>query len=210
MASFNEDISSRLTRWMRQLLREPDLTKDQKLDAWRNTIDHLTGYHENCPFPHEPVRIAINQHQGDLIALVIEFLRKTEWILECCDSRFATQINESFNRAKLKYATKDQKWGFTWDARMACSALDRNRPSWKLNLFDRLALPPLTPEVRLCSELDERLRLGLVQHYQSDEYIKVRKQTRQAALRQKQAAPPLPCGYTGVPRGSDEMVSRNH
>jgi hypothetical protein len=149
------------------------------------------------------VRIAIDEHQGDLMALVIEFLRKTEWILECCDSRFATQINESFNRAKLKYATKDQQWGLTWDARMACSVLDRNPPSWKLNLFDRLALPPLAPEVRLCLELDERLRLGLVQHSQSDEYIKARKQTRQAALRQKRAAPPLPCGDTRVPRGSN-------
>jgi hypothetical protein len=202
-ASFNEDISSRLRRWMRQLLREPDLTKDQKLDAWRNTIYHLTGYHENCPFSHGPVRITIDQHQGDLIALVIEFLRKTERILECCDSGFTTQINESFNRAKLKYATKDQKWGFPWDARMVCSVLDRNRPSWKLNLVDRLALPPIAAEVRLCFEHDERLRLGLVQRYQSDEYIKARKQARQAALRQKRAAPLLPCGYTGVPRGSN-------
>jgi hypothetical protein len=79
---------------------------------------------------------------------------------------------------------------------MACGVLDRNRPNWKLDLDDRLALPPVTPEVGVCVQFDESLGLGLVQHYQSDEYIKARKQTRQAALRQRQAAPPSPCGST--------------
>jgi hypothetical protein len=61
------------------------LTKDQKLDAWRNIIHHLTGHHENCLFADAPVRIAMDVDQGELMGLVIEFVRKTEWTVEWSD-----------------------------------------------------------------------------------------------------------------------------
>jgi hypothetical protein len=124
------------------------MSKEDKVRAWRNCIFHFKGIHDHCPFEHDyeiPVKL------GDdpaVDAALTKLLKKTSWILECCNPEFSTQLNESFNRGKLKYATKDVKWGFSWEARMCCAILDRNCPFWKLHLYDKLGLPPLSPDNR--------------------------------------------------------------
>ena len=74
------------------------------------------------------------------------FLDATQFVIEKCCGIYSTQSNESLHRRKLKFATKDVKWGFTWEARMMCAVLDRNEVGWKLQLYNRLGLPPLSEE----------------------------------------------------------------
>ena len=45
------------------------------------------------------------------------FLDATQFVIEKCCGIYSTQSNESLHRRKLKFATKDVKWGFTWHAR---------------------------------------------------------------------------------------------
>jgi hypothetical protein len=90
-----------------------------------------------------------------------KFLEKTAWILLKCDLRYSTQVNEAFNRAKIKYGNKDVGWRYTWRARMCCAVLDRNRKDWKMELFEEMGLS-LGPKATDLINGDERKRLNLV------------------------------------------------
>ena len=87
-----------------------------------------------------------------------KFLESTEFILECADPLYSTQINEAFHRIKLKYASKDVKWGFAWESRMCYAILDKNESHWKQKLYNFLWLPELSVANRLFLENEEKLR----------------------------------------------------
>ena len=110
-----------------------------------------------------------------------------EWhdsfIIESCSTEFDTQSNESFHRTKLKYATKDVKWGKSWNARMMCAVLDRNVPYWKLQLYDELGLPKLSTLCRSYLQLQEESRLQRKLEIHSDEYRKKKMKERKEARR---------------------------
>jgi hypothetical protein len=126
----------------------------------------------------------ISPDNTELIQKLDAFLAKTSWILQKCDSEFSTQINESFNRGKLEYASKDLKWGFTWIARMSCAVLDRNHPFWKLELRRRLCctmgLPPLSDLVEMMLAAEEEQRLGRKKACHSEKYRELARAEKKA------------------------------
>jgi hypothetical protein len=199
-ANFGAEISSRMLRWVRQLIQTDDLDMDDKFAAWMNTTAHLSGDHEACPFKHGRVQVVIDPDDDDMLERMDAFLEKTWWVIERCSSYFSTQINESFNRGKLKYATKDVKWGFTWDARMACAVLDRNWPHWKMALYDRLELPELPSVVRLGLIAHECARLNLKEFRHSQQYREDRKKQRKIIFEnQKKKSDRTRIGYKPNP-----------
>jgi hypothetical protein len=173
---FGNLVSECLIRWMRTLVQARNLSKKVKYDAWMNTSRHLTGDHRNCIIDHREVEPLIHPDDKAFIARLDIFLENTSWILAKCDSYFSTQINESFNRGKLAYANKDQKWGFTWPGRMACAVLDRNYPGWKLELRSRLCqllgLPPLSEFATDLLKILEAQRLDRKEECHSEQYRK--------------------------------------
>jgi hypothetical protein len=168
--NMTERIADSLRRWMRTLIRNNSLTDDEKVAAWKNSVHHFKGNHAECPFQHKKdVPVLIDQDWP--VDGLESFLEKTSWILKCCKPELSTQLNESFNRGKLKYATKDIRWGFSWEARMCCAIFDRNCPNWKLNMYGRLGLPPLGADVIRMIEAMERQRLMRKNLRMSEEYV---------------------------------------
>ena len=86
-----------------------------------------------------------------------------------------------FNRTKLKYATKDVKWGKSWEYRMMCAVLDRNEEYWKLKLFDRLQIGEMTVECRSYLMMWEDARLRHKRLVHSEDYKKKRMKERKEA-----------------------------
>jgi hypothetical protein len=152
------ELGTSLRKWMRTLLHQNAVTKEEKVKNWMNSVNHHRGRHDNCPTHSKRSQVLI--HNDETADRGTAFLKETSWILESCDSDLSTQVNESFNRGKLKYANKDIKWGFTWKARMCCAVLDRNLPMWKLKLYETIGLPRLHPSVieKLENMECERLR----------------------------------------------------
>lgn len=153
-----KDIRDSLTRWMKMccLFNGSD---EEKLSLWRNCLNHYCGDHSQCP-AHKPTdkvwRYADNPEMRKLLS---KFLESIEPMVLGIRPEYSTQSNESFHKEKLKYATKDGKWGWTWEARMMCAVLDRNMANWKLKLFDLLKLPPLDPFCRYVLECRENDRI---------------------------------------------------
>jgi hypothetical protein len=130
---------------MRWLIKASVDSVDEKQKYWANCVNHFCGDHSGCPFVHTAeIPVWSGASNCDSVRILKEFLAKTAVNLEMIVSQFSTQINESLNRTKSKYANKDICWGFTWKARMACAILDRNEPGWKLALYKKLDLPPPT------------------------------------------------------------------
>jgi hypothetical protein len=74
------------------------------------------------------------------------FLRDTEDLFCRIRPGITTQLNESLHARKAKTASKDIAWQGSWPARVAAAILDINRPGWRLELYNQLGLPKLTPE----------------------------------------------------------------
>jgi hypothetical protein len=156
---FDDKMCESLRKFMKYLVRQSRYSPEDKLNYWRNTVSHFLGDHRNCPFEHKETPIWEHAGSREAVAQLEEFIQKTSWIILKCDPEFSTQANESFNRAKSKYANKDVRWGFTWEARIACAVLDRNCPFWKLALYERLGLPELCWEAKNFLRLQEARRL---------------------------------------------------
>jgi hypothetical protein len=153
-------VHQSLKKFMKTLLFYVEMDVDQKKAAWINSCCHFRGDHKECPYHHKETPVWDVLFDQKFLSRFTEFLEKTQWILEKCHSEFSTQLNESLNRSKLKYASKDVKWGSSFDARMGCAVLDRNCPYWKLELYSRLHLPALSDMVKwqlICRE-EERLK----------------------------------------------------
>ena len=118
-------IEEALKSWMAALLKSNDPV-EEKVTQWNNAVNHLYGDHSNCR--HGDCRTTTWDLSEDpnAVASLKKFLASTQFILEKCNPTFSTQKNESFHRTKLKFATKDVHWGFTWNARMMCAVLENN------------------------------------------------------------------------------------
>jgi hypothetical protein len=157
------DLHASLRNFMQKLLHSNKLTSDQRAAAWDNAIHHYRGCHWHCPFAHTQEqserkwdKIDDPEIQKNLLA----FLKDTRFIASRCVSEFSTQTNESLNRSRIKFATKDVRWGSSYDGRMACAVLDRNSPFWKLELRERLGLRPLDTDPMLTHLALEHARLA--------------------------------------------------
>lgn len=162
-------IEGSLTKWIRSLIRY-DGTTDEKVNLWMNSVSHYSGDHSRCLHGNRPCKMW--DKAGDPVAIeaLKKFLESTKFIIEYCNTEFDTQSNESLHKLKLKYATKDVKWGNSWRARMMCAVLDRNMVNWKLFLYDQLGLPPLAEEVRIRVQQAEDRRIAWKIYIHTDLY----------------------------------------
>jgi hypothetical protein len=174
-----QKLTQGLRKWMKMLLYENTFSVEKKIAAWRNSWNHFMGIHDDCPFQHHQASGVLIDKE-ELRATVAKFLDDTSWILECCAPEYSTQVNESFNRSKLKYANKDVRWGFTWKARMACAILDRNCANWKMRLYHMLHLPTLSREAVGALKRIEGARLHLKFLSLTEGYQRTRKKMRDA------------------------------
>jgi DNA-binding transcriptional ArsR family regulator len=134
-------IQLSLRKFMGHLLHSNKLDQAAKGAAWMNALYHYSGIHVRCPFEHVGREMNMRWTKIDENRLALEsFLTETKWIAERCVSEFSTQVNESINRSRIKFAIKDVQWGGSYDARMGCAVLDRNWPFWKLVVRDELGL----------------------------------------------------------------------
>ena len=115
-ANILKDIESALTHWM-EIIVHSQFTVEQKCFLWQNTLAHMAGYHQNCI--HAPMIGPGWNLARNMVAMqaLKGFLDATQFVIEKCCGIYSTQSNESLHRRKLKFATKDVKWGFTWHAR---------------------------------------------------------------------------------------------
>jgi hypothetical protein len=179
-------VQDSLEKFLHILLAEKNLSPDEKASIWRNSLKHFAGDHSGCRGHKEGTRIWA-ELQNECVARAFDtFLENTEFIVRQVNLNFSTQHNESLNRGKIKYATKDVHWGYTWDARMACAVLDKNRPNWKKELRAQLfpqeweALPKA---VEMQLEEMERGRLTRKEYVMSE---RGREEKRQCRLKKRQ------------------------
>ena len=166
-----DDIEEPLKKWLRTVIksgRDP-ATKGK---MWTDCIHHLMGDHRLCDHGSKEYPVWRYSDNTKAVELLKEFLEKTKFICETVSHDYTTQSNESFHLLKLRYATKDIKWGFTWGARMRCAVLDRNWPHWKEFLYDWMGLPPLNGVIRTKLRRDEEERLRRREFVRSEEYIR--------------------------------------
>ena len=141
-------IEGALKSWMAALLKSSDPV-EEKVKQWNNAVNHLSGDHSNCHHGDcKTTKWDLAEDEGAVDSLK-KFLASTQFILEKCNPTFSTQKNESFHRMKLKFATKDVHWGFTWNARMMCAVLENNMKGWKDVLFHELGLDRVPEDVEI-------------------------------------------------------------
>jgi hypothetical protein len=153
-----DEVLDSLTRFLKILIHFPPERAKEKRGYWLNAVNHFCGDHRNC-LGHRPVKPWSLRNDEKSIALLTEFVHKTQWIPLQVTSQYSTQLNESFNQTKATYADKNTCWGFTWEARMACAVLDRNVPNWKLVLYEAMGLPKLDDDAKEFIIAKERRRL---------------------------------------------------
>jgi hypothetical protein len=178
-----EEVAPKLKVFLKTLMYMHDASRDEKVAYWNNSAEHLCGNHAHCPKPHDPKRppkIWAGASDPVKKALLVAFLKKTEFIVVHVVGEFSTQMNESPNRGKTKYADKDRSWKGSWPARMACAVLDRNVENWRLQLYARLNLPPLSENSLWLLWSMEQTRLSRKAKRISEEEIIKRQAIRRA------------------------------
>ena len=177
-------IEKSLTKWLRALIRYDDTT-ERKIELWTNCYRHYMGDHTLCLHEDRPFKIWDRAADPDAITQFKSFLDSTKFIIEYCTTEFDTQSNESLHKLKLKYATKDIKWGNSWKARMMCAVLDRNMNNWKFYLYNKLGLPPLSPAAEIRLKHAELKRITRKLYVHSEEYRQLQHQQRKMRRQQE-------------------------
>ena len=185
------EIQKGLRKYLKSLLYLSNASSNEKIGYWHSALHHFYGNHEFCPFAHKETKIWALSNCPESIQLLKKFLESTEFILECADPLYSTQINEAFHRIKLRYASEDVKWGFTWEARMCCAILDKNESHWKQKLYNFLRLPELSVANRLFLENEEYLRIARRNQYHSQEYLESKRMERKNMKKQNQIEGPI-------------------
>lgn len=129
------NIRSKLLLWFKHLIRS-DFTFQQKEFYWMNSLEHFKGNHRDCPREHPVVGktralIRTEEAEGELMF----FLRETAELVNRTRSPFNTQMNESFNAVKAKFASKQTSWKVSWPIRIMCAILQMNSTvNWRIPL----------------------------------------------------------------------------
>ena len=145
-ANILSGIEESLKKWFKTLVYS-DLAPDKKVFQWLNAVNHYRGCHDYCTHEkgkayHRWQHAESHQH----VVTLVKFLSKTRKFLILVDPNFSTQLNENFNRLKVIFAPKYICWGYSFEARVSCAALQVNFKDWIIRLRTRLGLPPLSPE----------------------------------------------------------------
>ena len=172
-----KDIENALTHWM-EILVHSQFTVEQKVFLWQNTLQHMAGSHEHCI--HAPMMGPAWNLAGNQLAMqaLKSFLDSTQFIIEKCNGLYNTQANESLHRGKLKFATKDVKWGFTWQARVMAAILSRNMIGWRFEVYRRLGLEELPRDIEIQLTRGEIQRNDRAVAVRTPEYRETQNQAR--------------------------------
>lgn len=193
-------IEGTLKHWV-WILISTALPVEQKVQLWQNTVHHMCGDHSRC-LPHAPMGVVWDNAATPGAPLALKkFLDRTQFIIERCCNGISTQANESFHRKKLKYASKDIRWGFTWEARMMAAVLSKNMPGWKLQLYRSLGLTGLPERFEISIRRKEIECYGRSMLIRTDP-LRARRRARQPRQGQQNAAHlarPNPLAYARNP-----------
>ena len=132
-------IEESLRRWLYTLLKS-GLPTEEKVRQWQNCIRHYAGDHSLCTHGDVSTTTWGLATDPDAVVLLKKFLDATQFIIECCVPQIHTNAIESFHNVKSKFASKEVRWGFSWEGRMMAAVLDWNYPEWPAELFLRLGL----------------------------------------------------------------------
>lgn len=120
-------FGDRLLVWFRYLLSQ-DLPSDEKKELWQNALSHFRGDHSRCrhaPNDKDPV---IRGSETDLIEAIRTFLSSTTKYFDLLEAGVRTQVNESLNAKRARFASKNLAWADSWVARMSLAVLHFNHP----------------------------------------------------------------------------------
>jgi hypothetical protein len=145
-------LKTKLRKFFKVILKLDDGI-DQKKAYWANALQHYQGNHNHC-LPHVKKKHVVLTDRR-VISALSAFLNDTLDLIAKVRPGVSTQMCESFHSLKGKLASKDIAWAASWKARVACAVLDVNCRGWRLELYDRLSLPPLSPEARAVVEEHE-------------------------------------------------------
>ena len=193
-------IEGNLRHWVWILISIP-YSIEQKVQLWQNTVNHMCGDHSHC-LPHPPMAVVWDKATTPGPPLLLKkFLDHTQFIIEKCCNGISTQANESFHRKKLKYATKDVRWGFTWEGRMMAAILSKNMPGWKLQLYHSLGLEHLPKHIEILMRRREIESYGRSVLVRGDAWRRRRAAQRVGLRQQNQQdhARPNPLAYARNP-----------
>jgi hypothetical protein len=116
---------AKLLHWFRYLIRS-DYPPEERQHYWLNSVEHFKGNHEGCPREHlerdDTVKILTLEAEDQLIHVLqetVELVIRTRHDLD-------TQLCESFNSVKAKFAEKDISWRISWPIRVMCAILHMN------------------------------------------------------------------------------------
>jgi hypothetical protein len=189
-------VAEKLRSWMRTILKS-SAEEEEKVKDWHNAVNHLMGDHSKCPFQHGPTRVWEKLNDATIRQKVEKFMHDVEWIVRSSMNQYATQINESFNRGKLKYCSKEVKWRSSFEPRICCAILDRNVPFWKLELYYQLGLGAMNAECYYFLTAKEEERLKYKDMVTSPEYLEERRLERKAKKQELKARTASVAGKTG-------------
>jgi hypothetical protein len=149
-------LHAKLLMWFRYLIRS-DFTVQEKRCYWMNSLEHFKGNHAKCPRQHpagDPLpQLAGQEGQRQLR----EVLTQTVELLSRARTGFDTQLNESCNSLKAKFADKNTSWRCSWSSRVMCALMQVNSvDNWRIELAG-LCRVTLSDEVR--QRLNDRWRI---------------------------------------------------
>jgi hypothetical protein len=146
-------LQMKIRKWFNFLSRS-DFPPEQRIAFWMNTTQHFLGHHEACP-SHKVSTWKLPPLTDNPIGVqeLQQFLENTRGLITKCGHGLSTQICESFNSIKARFADKATSWKVSWDARTMCAILQKNNPElWKSELLVECHLAELNEPVT------ERLR----------------------------------------------------
>jgi hypothetical protein len=133
-------IGAKLLRWFQYLIRS-NFSPEERTRHWMNVLEHFKGNHTNCPFDHPTGGHWPGMANPAAAAQLKAFLKTTLSLVTRTYNRFDSQMCESFNAVKLKFASKKISWKVSWPIRVMCAVMQANSDEdWRLPLAERCHL----------------------------------------------------------------------
>jgi hypothetical protein len=165
-------VHAKLLAWFRYLIH-CDCSVARKQTCWMNSLEHFKGNHAHCPREHPDSasgRLVKTQAAADELE---QILQDTVELPGRALPGLNTQLCESFNSLKAKFATKDTSWRVSWPSRIDCAVLQMNcETDWRI------------PLARMCHlTLEQRLVQRMTRKWNSEQERKRARRTPEAQAR---------------------------
>jgi hypothetical protein len=162
---------AKLLLWFKYLIRS-DFSKKDRKKYWMNAVEHFKGNHTGCPREHPGGDHFPAIKDPRVEKQLLDVLKETKELLGRARSGFDTQLCESCNSLKTKYANKDTSWKCSWGSRVMCALMQVNsQENWRITLA-QLCNVPLSLEV--VAELNHKWEL--------DKQLQAKRGTEEARL----------------------------